>query len=91
MVIQDATYGQGSPLVLVVPLTSQVGALRFPGTVRIEPTGGNGLTLSSIAMVFQMRALDRTRFVSRLGILDAVNLDLVLAELDRLIGRQPQP
>ncbi len=44
LVIQDALYGQRSPLVLVVPLTSQLGTLRFPGTVQIEPTPQNGLS-----------------------------------------------
>lgn len=71
VVVQDAAYGQGSPLVLIVPLTSQSGASRFPATVAVQPSPENGLTLESIAMVFQTRALDRSRFIRRLGIVSA--------------------
>ena len=87
--LQDDAYGQGSPLVLVVPLTSQLAALRFPGTVPIEPTAENGLSAASVAMVFQLRALDRARFGRRLGQVGSGELDAVLAELARLTGGTP--
>lgn len=89
VVIQDELYGQGSPLVLVVLLTSQLAAERFPGSIRVEPTVRNGLTTSSIAMVFQTRALDRTRFARRMGELERHTLDALLDELERLTGRAP--
>ena len=87
IVLQDTVYGQGSPLVLVVPLTSQLGALRFPATTQIDPSVQNGLTASSIALVFQTRALDRTRFVRRVGTLSADELASVLEELNNLTGQ----
>jgi mRNA interferase MazF len=87
IVIQDGVYGAGSPLVLVVPLTSQLAALRFPATVEITPTVTNGLSLPSVAMVFQTRALDRTRFVTRRGQLDQEALAAVLNALESLVGR----
>jgi mRNA interferase MazF len=86
IVIQDAAYGQGSPLVLVVPLTSQLGALRFPATVQIQPSAGNGLSQVSVAMVFQTRATDRSRFVRHIGTLAPLDLARVLDELARLTG-----
>src|SRR5438874_13826290 len=67
VVLQDSTYGQGSPLVLVALLTSQIAASRFPAAVQIDPSPANGLTVPSIAMVFQTRALDRSRFIKNLG------------------------
>jgi len=85
-VLQDDAYGQGSPLVLVVPLTSQLAALRFPATVRLDPSAANGLDVSSVAMVFQLRALDRARFVRRLGRLSRAELGRVETELRRLVG-----
>lgn len=87
VVIQDAVYGQGSPLVLVVPLTSQLGALRFPAAVRIEPSMENGLAIPSVALVFQTRATDRSRFVRRVGQLASQDLGRLLAELGRLTGQ----
>lgn len=88
IVIQDAGYGQASPVVLVVPLTSQLGALRFPGTFRIEPGPGNGLRAPSVTMVFQVRALDRSRFARRIGVITAGQLDRLFSTLDELTGRQ---
>jgi mRNA interferase MazF len=89
IIIQDPGYGQASPLVLVVPLTSQSGAARFPATVTILPTAANGLSAPSIAMVFQTRALDRARFIRRLGALSDADLAAVLLKLNRLTGQQP--
>ena len=86
VVIQDAAYGAGSPLVLVVPLTSQLAALRFPATVEIMPTAANGLELASVAMVFQVRALDRTRFVTRRGQVEEDVLETLLDALKNLVG-----
>jgi mRNA interferase MazF len=87
VVIQDTAYGQGSPLVLIVLLTSQLAALRFPASVRVEPTLSNGLNLPSVAMVFQTRALDRSRFLRRIGAVTDEALSSILSELDQLTGR----
>ena len=87
VVIQDAVYGAGSPLALVVPLTSQLAVLRFPGTVEITPTAANGLVMASVAMVFQARALDRTRFVTRHGQVEEEVLEAILDALENLVGR----
>ena len=87
VILQDDAYGQRSPLVLVVPLTSQIGALRFPATLQLSPTAGSGLSLSSVALVFQARAVDRARFVQRLGILPPEDLDKLLDLLNRLTGQ----
>jgi len=87
VVLQDSGYGQASPLVLVAPVTSQVGALRYPGTVRIQPSSSNGLSVTSVAMVFQLRALDRSRFTKRLGELSAPEVSALLDELRRLTGQ----
>jgi len=67
IVVQDAIHGQGSPLVIVVPVTGQSAALRFPGSVEIAPTRANGLTVPSVAMTFQLRALDRARLCDGSG------------------------
>ncbi|MBW4422511.1 MAG: type II toxin-antitoxin system PemK/MazF family toxin [Myxacorys californica WJT36-NPBG1] len=59
-----------SPMLMVVPVTSSLGAARFPFTVRVEPSKLNGLSLPSIAMVFQLRAIDRKRIVRKIGELE---------------------
>ncbi len=87
IVVQDAAYGQLSPLVLMVPLTSQLSAVRFSATVQIAPSLQNGLTLPSVALVFQIRALDRQRYVQRLGLLLPAELNAVLEQLNKLTGQ----
>ena len=87
LVVQDAAYGRGSPMVLVVPLSEEPSSIGFPGTVPIDQ-GSQG---SPTAMVFQLRALDRGRFVQRLGEVGEAELNEVLAEIDRLTGRTPKP
>jgi mRNA interferase MazF len=39
-------------MLMIIPVTYSLGALRFPFVVRIEPSEQNGLTLASVAMVF---------------------------------------
>ncbi len=76
-----------SPMLMVVPVTSTLRALRFPFTVRIEASASNGLTLPSVAMVFQLRAIDRRRVIRKLGQLEASDL----AQIDTEIWRMLKP
>lgn len=45
LVIQHDAYTVVLPTVLVVPFTGSLAALRFAGTLRVDPDGSNGLTL----------------------------------------------
>lgn len=76
-----------SPMLIVVPVTSSLGALRFQFTVKIEPSTTNGLTQPSIAMVFQLRAIDPKRIVRKLGELESN----YLAQIDTEIWRMLRP
>ena len=67
VVLQDDNYSGDLPVVLVVPLTTVRSAIRFAGTTFIRPTPGNGLQHESVALVFQLRAIDRRRFQERIG------------------------
>jgi mRNA interferase MazF len=75
------------PVVLVIPLTTATSTLRFPGTLLIEPSPENGLRDRSVALVFQMRAVDRRRIGSRIGSVGAEVRDELFAALDKLLGR----
>jgi mRNA interferase MazF len=87
VVFQDDAYAGGLPVVLVIPLTSARGAMRFAGTVLIRPTPENGLLQASVALVFQLRAIDRRRVQERLGSVGEPVLHAMRAELDKLTGR----
>jgi len=73
----------GLPTLMVIPLTSQLSALRFPFTLRIEPSNQNGLTMPSALLVFQLRAIDRLRVSRTIGRLESRYLD----GLDDLLRR----
>jgi mRNA interferase MazF len=75
------------PTVLIVPFTSTMGAARFDGTVVVPHDAQNGLSVPSVALVFQLRALDKRDFIRRLGRLDTQTFDRVLSLLDQLVGR----
>jgi mRNA interferase MazF len=59
--------GGANGLVLVVPLTGSVSSARFSHTHTISPDPHNGLDAESVALVFQIVALDRERFQHRIG------------------------
>jgi len=61
VILQDEQYAGELPVVLVLPLTTTRAAMRFAGTALIQPTAENGLRQGSVALVFQLRAIDRHR------------------------------
>jgi mRNA interferase MazF len=74
-----------SPMLMVVPVTSSLEASRFQFTVRIEPSLINGLTQPSIAMVFQLRAIDPKRIVRKMGELEPEYLAQIDAEIWQML------
>ena len=87
VIVQDPVAGGALPTVLVVPLTSQLAAARFPGTLRIEPDDENQLSMTSVLLVFQLRAIDRRRLAGRLGRIGSAQLERIYEMLDELLGR----
>ncbi len=87
IILTEDTYIATLPMVFVVPLTSAMHAARFPGTLIIQPDSRNGLTRPSVALIFQMRALDKRRLIRRMGELEAATLAQIWTILDSLLGR----
>ena len=87
IIVQDASFAGLLPVVLVIPLTTATATLRFPGTVSIPTSPENGLRQPSVALVFQMRAVDRRRIGGRIGTVSADVLAEIFSALDRLLGR----
>jgi mRNA interferase MazF len=85
LIVQNDSLIASLPTVLIIPFTSTSGAARFPGTIAVSPDGQNGLTVPSVALVFQLRALDKRDCQQRIGVLDSKTLDGVLALIDQLI------
>jgi mRNA interferase MazF len=85
--LQDDQYAGGLPVVLLIPLTTARRTMRFAGTVLIRPTAENGLSQVSVALVFQLWAIDRRRVQERIGNVGDMVLHEIRAELDKLTGR----
>ena len=84
IVLQNAAATAKVSTVLVVPLTTQLASLRFPGTIFIETDQDNNLRRNSVALVFQLRAMDKISFDAKIGIVSpAIRKELIDA-LDTL-------
>lgn len=77
LAVQADSIGEDLPTLMIIPFTSQLSALRFPLTMRIEPSRMNGLTQTSVLLVFQLRAVDRARIGHKLGTLEKKHLDIL--------------
>ena len=62
--------------------------MRFAGMTLIRPTVENGLREVSVALIFQIRAIDRRRMQERIGTVHAEVLNAMFAELGKLTGRR---
>lgn len=76
------------PTVLVVPLTTQLDALRFVGTFLVEPHADNGLRRPSVGLVFQLTAVDRRILGTRLGRIEERGVEQMWAAFDFIAGRR---
>ena|SRR3989344_6176648 len=65
-------------MIIVVPLTTNLEALRFPYTLSFLPNSMNNLTQNSIALVFQLKSIDKKRIKKKIGRLS--NQDLTKLE-----------
>jgi mRNA interferase MazF len=75
----------GEPMLMVAPITSNLAALRFAFVVRVEPTPENGLTVPSVVMVFQMRAIDKQRIGRKIGQMSKADMSRIDAEIWRML------
>lgn len=79
--VQAYPTGGSLPMLVIVPFTKELAALRFEFTFRVEPSRANGLTVPSAVLVFQVRAIDPARITGTLGHLEPH----YLAQLDQLL------
>jgi mRNA-degrading endonuclease toxin of MazEF toxin-antitoxin module len=86
-VAQAPSLSAELPTVLLIPLTTQQDALRFPGTVLVEAEPGNGLRRPSVALVFQLAAIDKRFLGSYVGAVSPSVWAAIREALDELTGR----
>jgi mRNA interferase MazF len=76
IVFQNPAVGRFTSTVLVIPTTTAMKRLGLPGTSGL-PAGAGGLPEDSVALAYQMRAIDRQRLRRRLGRLEGEHLEAV--------------
>jgi mRNA interferase MazF len=70
-------------VVNIIPFTSNSYALKYPYTIRIGLSDFNKLKKDSVALVFQLRAIDVRKLNNRIGVIE----DEVMSEVDNLIKK----
>jgi len=85
VVMQSASATTQLPTVLLLPLTTQMDALRFPGTALIEVTPANGLPKPSVALTFQLTVVDKQFIGSHLGTLSKSEMQDVQQALESIM------
>jgi mRNA interferase MazF len=68
-------------VVIVIPCTSNKQVLRFPHTIRLIVSKQNGLDADSIALILQVRAIDRRRLHQKIGELEKS----LIKEIDQML------
>lgn len=87
IVVQGAAATAKLPTVLMIPLTTRLDALRFPGTVLVEADVQNGLRHPSVALAFQLTVIDKRFLGSRIGEISRIVLREVWAAFDDITDR----
>jgi len=85
IVHEDATRPT-LPVVMIIPFTSNMNAQRFPNTILVQPSPQNGLSIPSVLLVFQLRAIDNQRILKTIGHLEPQTMELVNDQLRRLLS-----
>ena len=85
-VVVQATTDIRNPMLMIIPFTSKLNALQFPHTIRIEPSKANGLSVPSVLLPFQLRAISKARVLNTVGRLEADSMDQLDRQMRLLLG-----
>ena len=86
IIISGGSTDRGNPMVTVVPLTTNSTTTKFPHTQLITSSKDNGLSTDSVALIFQIRSLDKRRIKNIVGKLSPKNLKRVEQHLSTLLS-----
>jgi len=74
-------------LYLVIPLTSNLEHLNLPYTVQINRTSSTNLRENSVALVFQLRVVNRTRITSsQIGKIEDYQINKIKTIIKEMLG-----
>ena len=73
-------------IISAIPCTGNLQALRFPFTLRIEPSKVNGFDAPTVALLLQLCAIDRNRCVKRIGTVEPETIRRINRLLRTFLG-----
>lgn len=76
VVVQNDHSNRTAQTTIVVPLTSTVGSRLYPTEVLVT-AGEGGCRVDSVVLLRQLRCIDRTRLLKRLGTVRGHTLDAI--------------
>ena len=81
LVFQHNLVSRFTRTVICIPLTTNLRRAQLPSCLLV-PVGEGGLQRDSVALCHQMRVLDQSRLITRLGRVS----DEILAEVERVVA-----
>jgi mRNA interferase MazF len=72
-------------MAILIPVTSNLDAIRFAHTVSMSSNKTNGLAAESIALLFQIRALDVRKIIRSLGRLTLAEVKSVNTAMKKMV------
>ena len=73
-------------MVVVIPLTTKFESLRFPYTLSIIASSVNSLEQNSVALVFQIKSIDKNRLRKKVGFISASDLKKIDLQMRKMLG-----
>jgi mRNA interferase MazF len=89
LIIQNDISNRLTEMTIVAPITSTVRFPLNPVHVLLSADGSTGLTVTSVALLNQIRTVDNIRLVKRLGSIDAATLERVEEAIKISLGLLP--
>ncbi len=80
LVIQNNIYNKYSPTITIAAITSKKFIKEYPTNVELEK-GESGLDKDSTVMLNQLRTIDKSRIIKKIGLLD----DYIMGKVDLAI------
>lgn len=74
------------PVSQVIPLTTSEKAKTYKNTVVIQPDAENNLNKTSVAMLFQLRAIDKGRLKNKIGKLSEKDMQTIRDALKKMFS-----
>ena len=73
-------------LVVVIPLTTNLEALRFPYVTSIFISSLNNLEQDSVALIFQIKSIDKNRLHNKIGSISSSDLKKIDSQIKKMLG-----